>query len=111
MTLIFFELTPPDVLNILHNHLDASWPTEKILESSEVDNFTQTLEISERVLSTLNWSSRNMYVAYVLSKIFLSMHFTVLLFSRAHFPKYVEHFEYPSWCYPSRRKFCTDILS
>ena len=68
----------------------------KILEPSEVDNFTQTLEISERVLSTLRWSSKNMYVGYVFSKIFLSMHSTVLFFSRVQFPKYVEHFEYPS---------------
>ena len=68
MTLIFFfELTPSDVLNILDTHLDASWPTEKILEPSEVDNFTQTLEISERVLSTLRWSSKNMYVGHVFS--------------------------------------------
>ena len=107
----FFELTPPDVLNILDTHLDASWPTEKILEPSEVDNFTQTLEISERVLSTLRWSSKNMYVGHLFSKIFLSMHSTVLLFSRTHFPRYVEHFEYPAWSYPTRNKFFIAILS
>jgi len=111
MSLIFFELTPPDVLRILDTHLDASWHTEKILETPEVDNFTRTLEISERVLSTLRRSSKSMYVDYVLSKIFLSMHSTVLLFSRAHFPKYVEHFEYILWCYPTTRKFFTAILS
>ena len=64
-------------------------PQKKNLELSEVDKFTQTLEISERVLSTLRWSSKNMYVGYVLSKTFLAMHSTVLLFSRVHFPKFV----------------------
>ena len=49
MTLIFFELTPQDVLNILHTHLGALRLTEKSLEKPEVENFTRTSEISERV--------------------------------------------------------------
>ena len=81
----FFQLTPLDVMNALHTHLGALRPTENILEPSEVENFTRTSEISDRVLSTLNWSSRNMYVTYVLSKTFLSMHSTMLPFSQAYF--------------------------
>jgi len=51
--IFFFELTLLDMLNILDIHVDVLRSTEKVLESSEVENFTQTSEISERVLSTL----------------------------------------------------------
>ena len=54
MRLIFFELTLLDVLNILDIHVDVLRSTKKVLEPSEVENFTQISEISERVLNTLN---------------------------------------------------------
>ena len=42
------------VLNILDIHVDVLRSTEKVLEPSDVENFTQTSEISERILNTLN---------------------------------------------------------
>ena len=66
--IFFFELTLLDVLNILDITIDVLRSTEKVLEPSEVENLTQTSEISERVLST-----------YLLSKIFLSLYQQILL--------------------------------